>query len=284
MTLQLNQDWPNEKNMANLAAKNPNAGVFAYRNIRLSSRTSSIASAFIERFITDPSPILHTTGSGKPTPVRNHFVVSMSTNEGAVSEDLENRSLKMMLVSNGDTAERKSPIGDPRYEYLPQNRRAIHAVLMGMIELWKATGCPLDLTVQCNFREWSKVIGGILQVNGFADFLGNRLESKVEKFTWLHVGSALPQEPGAYGAESALLIHVNDLRGQSNDRCEDDCPGRFGPAHSHFLLNIGQGLLGSLEAFATANAEQSIRTYEFCIDGAQARKGRLPDQRRHRLP
>ena len=42
-----------------------------------------------------------------------------------------------------------------------------------MVVRWKQAGKPLDETVRHPFTPWAKTIGGILQVNGFADFLAN---------------------------------------------------------------------------------------------------------------
>ena len=75
LSLQVNKDWPNEKNMANLAASRPQAGVFAFRNIRLDGNARFISSMYLERFTTTPYPTLHNTGSGGEHPVRNSFVV-----------------------------------------------------------------------------------------------------------------------------------------------------------------------------------------------------------------
>ena len=42
-----------------------------------------------------------------------------------------------------------------------------------MIERWKTAGKSLDTSVRYPFTNWAQVIGGILRVNGFEDFLGN---------------------------------------------------------------------------------------------------------------
>jgi hypothetical protein len=42
-----------------------------------------------------------------------------------------------------------------------------------MVVRWVEAGCPLDTEVRHPFSEWAKVVGGILMVNGFKDFLGN---------------------------------------------------------------------------------------------------------------
>jgi hypothetical protein len=77
------------------------------------------------------------------------------------------------LTPVGNVADRVSPIGNPKLEYLPQNRERIAAQLRGMIEKWKAAGMPHDLTVKHPFGEWARTIGGILAVSGFKDFLTN---------------------------------------------------------------------------------------------------------------
>lgn len=84
-----------------------------------------------------------------------------------------NRSLPIALEQIGDIANRVSPIGDPRHEFLPANREGIEAELCGMIEVWKAAECPLDESIKHPMRQWARVIGGILKANGFANFLGN---------------------------------------------------------------------------------------------------------------
>ena len=105
--------------------------------------------------------------------MRNDLVLAISTNSGTVSEDAMNRSLPIRLNSVGDVARRQSPIGNPRYEYLPANKARIAAELRGMVERWKAAGKPLNEDVRHPFSQWAKTIGGILKVNGYTDFLAN---------------------------------------------------------------------------------------------------------------
>src|SRR5262249_2776973 len=130
-------------------------------------------SAYIERFATDPEPLLYSPGTGDPERRLNQFVVAMTTNFGTIGEDLMNRCLPVHLNPVGDLAERQPAIGNPRFEYLPANRGWIEAELRGMLEKWVRAGRPLDMEVKHPFIAWGKVVGGILQVNGYADFLGN---------------------------------------------------------------------------------------------------------------
>lgn len=166
-------NWAVERNFVGAVKSNPDVGVVVIENARLDRGDKFLASAFLERFATDPEPLLFSTGTGPPVRRRNDLVLAISTNFGSVSEDLLNRGLPIHLNPVGNVADRVSPIGNPRLEYLPANRGRIAAELRGMVERWKAEGQPLDENVRHPFSLWAKTIGGILRVNGFRDFLGN---------------------------------------------------------------------------------------------------------------
>lgn len=165
-------DWAVERQFVGAVKTSPDAAVVVMENAR-TGRERVIASAFIERFATDPEPLLFSTGTGSPVRVRNDFVLAISTNFGTVSEDILNRSLPIHLTPTGNIADRESPIGNPRLEFLPDNQEKIAAELRGMIERWKEAGSPLDENVRHPFGPWAKTVGGILMVNGFTDFLAN---------------------------------------------------------------------------------------------------------------
>lgn len=165
--------WAVERNFVGAVKTNPDVAVVVVENARLDGRDKVIASAFLERFATDPEPQLFSTGTGTALRVRNEFVLAISTNFGSVSEDILNRAISIHLNPVGNIANRASAIGNPKLEFLPANRDKIAAELRGMVERWKAAGRPLDEEVRHPFGPWAKVVGGILMVNGFADFLAN---------------------------------------------------------------------------------------------------------------
>jgi hypothetical protein len=166
-------DWALEKAFVVTLKHAPQTGVVSVENARLGKGGKVIASAFLERFVTDSHPVLYSPGTGTPVRRQNDVVVAISTNFGLVSEDLMNRALPIHLSPVGNIADRQSPIGNPKLEYLPANREQIEAELRGMIERWKAQGEPRDTSIRHPFTAWAKIIGGILRVNGFDDFLGN---------------------------------------------------------------------------------------------------------------
>ena len=166
-------NWALERSFVGAIKTAPDVGMVVVENARLDHRDKFIASAFVERFATDPEPLLFSTGTGQPIRRRNDLVLAISTNFGTASEDLLNRSLPICLHPKGDVANRESPIGNPKLEFLPAHREEIAAELRGMIDMWLEMGEPLDEEVRHPFGPWAKVVGGILKVNEFTDFLGN---------------------------------------------------------------------------------------------------------------
>ena len=84
-----------------------------------------------------------------------------------------NRGLSSHLAPRGTVHDQETPIGNPKFEFLPKNRDRIEAELRGMIERWKAAGQPLDEGVKHSMTPWAQCIGGILRLGGFRNFLGN---------------------------------------------------------------------------------------------------------------
>jgi hypothetical protein len=166
-------DWALQRAFVAAVKHEPEIGLVDVENTRLDRGQSEVASAFLERFITDPTPLLYTPGTGAPRRVRNEIVVTITTNHGALSKDLLNRGLAIHLAPVGDVAARVSPIGNPKHDFLPKHRDRIEAELRGMIERWKAADRPLDMRVRHPASEWAKTVGGILMVNGFSGFLAN---------------------------------------------------------------------------------------------------------------
>lgn len=173
-------DWAFRKSVATQFQLRPDLGLLNIDNIRLDRKGEVIKSGFLEQLLHDPEPTLSATGV-KGLRVHNHFVIAATANEGRFSEDLVNRSVQIRLEVTGDLAKRKSPIGDPKNDFLPRNRARIVGELRGMIERWKAAGCPLDENAKHpSFSDWAKTIGGILMVNEFPSFLANQTERRSE--------------------------------------------------------------------------------------------------------
>ena len=134
-------------------------GVIVIDNARLGKRDKVIASACLERAITDPMPFFFSAKSRGSIRINNTRIFAITTNFGMVSEDIMNRSLTIHLHPKGDVEIRHADIGNPKYEFLPANREKIGAELRGMIERWKAAGMPLDMDVRHPFSLWREPLG-----------------------------------------------------------------------------------------------------------------------------
>lgn len=169
-------DWPMQSQFQKQLKFNPDVGVVVFDNVRLDSsggQAKFIRSSFVESFVTSNEVFLASPGAGEPLRLENKYVVTINTNDGALSADLMNRCLPVHLAPNGDVHERPTPIGNPKLDFLPQHGERMEAELRGMIEKWKQEGLPLDESVKHPMTPWAKTIGGILKVNGFSDFLAN---------------------------------------------------------------------------------------------------------------
>ena len=172
-------DWATQKAIVACLNTDPSLGMIRLENARVSGN-SKIASAFVERFVTDPKPTLYSPGCGsEPRQIRNEIVMAMSTNFGVLSEDLLNRGLSIHLEPKGSITDRQSSIGNPRHQYLPRYREEIAAEVHGIIERWRAVGMPLDDSRYHPCTEWAHVIGGILMVHGVEGFLDNYADRRV---------------------------------------------------------------------------------------------------------
>ena len=174
-------DWPMQGQLHRQVKLDPDLGVIDFDNVRLDSaggRGKFIRSAFIESFVTNPEVMLASPGGGDAVCLLNKYVVVINTNDGALSQDILNRALPIHLAPKGSIHERQSPIGNPKLEFLPQNRHRIEAEVRGAIERWRQVGCPLDESVRHSMSPWAKTVGGILKHNGYTDFLGNQQTRK----------------------------------------------------------------------------------------------------------
>ncbi len=175
-------DWALQRSFVAAVRAFPETGVVVVENARLDRRDAEIRSAFLERFLTEAEPVLDSAGVGTPTRRSNDLIAAITTNAGSISTDLMNRALPIHLAPVGDVADRTSPIGNPKHDFLPKNRERIEAELHGMVARWDRAGRPRGTRVQHPFTIWAEVVGGILEVNGFVHFLSASSAESVGAF------------------------------------------------------------------------------------------------------
>jgi hypothetical protein len=192
-------DWAFQKAVVAQLRARPDTGVVNVDNIRLDRDGAVVRSAFLERLLHEGVPTLYSPGAGQPFRLRSNFVVTATVNEGRFSEDLMNRAVPIRLQATGDLSKRGSSIGDPKGEFLPQNRERIAGEMRGMIEKWKAAGRPADESARHpSFPIWAREVGGILMVSGFRGFLMNAVARRSEddpvRRALAVLGAATPDE------------------------------------------------------------------------------------------
>lgn len=173
-------DWPMMSQFQRQLQMAPDIGVVVLDNVRCDSsgRAGMVRSGFLESFVTNPEVTLASPGAGEVVQVQNRYLLTINTNDGKLSPDLMNRALSIHLAPRGNVHEQKTPIGNPKLDYLPKYRDQIEAELRGMIERWKKAARPLDSQVKHSMTNWAATLGGILRVNGFNNFLGNSSERR----------------------------------------------------------------------------------------------------------
>lgn len=133
-----------------------------------------IESPFLERTITSKFVTGRYLGLSKEVCLPNYFLFMMSMNDASLSRDLITRSIPINLHYEGDPNKRDFDSDDVTWE-ARFFREEIVGKLFTMVENWKKEGKP-RWKGKFRFPQWASIIGGILEVNGFDDFLKNSNE------------------------------------------------------------------------------------------------------------
>jgi hypothetical protein len=105
----------------------------------------------------------------------NDVIWGLTMNQTKVSPDLMSRGLPIRLSYEGPPEARVFTGPEP-ITFCRQHRLDILAELAGLVVRWNQVGRPEGKrSHRCH--HWAMVIGGILEANGFSDFLGNYEEA-----------------------------------------------------------------------------------------------------------
>lgn len=149
-------------------------------NARGHGRKPRIESACLERSITDPILSFRLLGKSQEIRTENSHVFCITANTPDVGPDLVSRSVVVNLEYEGDPKRRRFQFADPE-GYAERHRLALLGELLGMVERWKTAGMPkASIDTRFNKRGWGNIVGGILQINGAPDFLGNAQEAAAQ--------------------------------------------------------------------------------------------------------
>jgi hypothetical protein len=105
-------DWPVERSIVGALKNDPRTGVVVVENARSGTGGKPIASAFLERLVTDPEPLLFSTGTGGPVRRRNDLVLAISTNEGRFGSAGPTTRYRFAVVAREAVPEEAEPAGE----------------------------------------------------------------------------------------------------------------------------------------------------------------------------
>lgn len=144
-------------------------------------KTLRLDSPVIERMITDDPISFRLLGQTKTITRPNTTIVCISMNQAKFSPDLISRCLpvEFYLSDDLDPLDKKFSINS-LIDFVATHRQDIFAELCGMVEVWKEKGMP-TCDKPFRFREWARYVGGILEANGYTEFLDN-LESAASEY------------------------------------------------------------------------------------------------------
>ncbi len=142
-------------------------------------RVKNISSGTLESMLTAPRLNFRLLGKNVGINRLNTIQTFLTLNEGEVSADLLNRSVPMHLEFIGDPNKRQWKRIDFRKDVLA-SREKLLGTLIQMVENWKEAKMQRS-TVKHRFSDCVSLVGGILEVNGYKDFLANADSVKAER-------------------------------------------------------------------------------------------------------
>ena len=136
-------------------------------------RHPRIESACLERSITDPILSFRLLGYSKEIRAENSHIFCITANSAELGPDLVSRSVSVALHYEGNPKRRAFAMPDPE-GYAVDHRMELLGELLGLVERWKVAGRPNgEAPTRFNKKGWGAIVGGILQVAGYPDFLAN---------------------------------------------------------------------------------------------------------------
>ncbi|MBF0363238.1 MAG: hypothetical protein HQK49_19605 [Oligoflexia bacterium] len=134
-------------------------------------KSKSLASPVVEVLLTSPRIGLRILGSNKGLNQVNTTQVFFTLNEGNVCKDIIDRSIPIKLKLIGDPKKKNWKYPDFTSSVL-EHREQIIAEFLGMWAKWCEAGKPLS-DKRHRFIKFGHIIGGVLEVNGYTNFLNN---------------------------------------------------------------------------------------------------------------
>ncbi|HUU97490.1 MAG TPA: bifunctional DNA primase/polymerase [Phycisphaerae bacterium] len=113
-------------------------------------------------------------GGNKIVNLPNTLTIVASGNNTQASAEIIKRSVPIVLQATAADPEARRDFKHPNLRaYVREQRRTVLSALIGMVENWLAAGRQEHGAPLGGFEGWSKIVGGVLQVNGFTEWRKN---------------------------------------------------------------------------------------------------------------
>lgn len=141
--------------------------------IFLDNQVGHVSSKLLDAYLTTPMWGGRIMGGQKFFEAPANAMLFITGNGITVSDDIGRRSLISNLhMQEADSRERKiKRVITPQYLARPEVRKDILSAMWAMLQGWEAADAPRGSVKVPTFEEWSEMIGGIVQWNGFGDCL-----------------------------------------------------------------------------------------------------------------
>jgi hypothetical protein len=158
-------------------------------NIFLDNVTGRLNSSTLAAAITEPTLTERVLGSLRNATVSTRVTWVVTSNNAQLCPDTASRAVMVRLDTNLENPEGRSFKLDP-LDYIAQHRPQVQAAIITLIQLWLLEGRPqfTHRLKSTRFKNWARVIGGILDTAEIGGFLQNaeKVQSQLdpESATW----------------------------------------------------------------------------------------------------
>lgn len=116
-------------------------------------------------------------GLSRIVSIPNGLTLVASGNNIHATGEVAKRIVPIRLLPPTESPETRQDYKHPLLkEYVESQRPRVLGALLGLVEAWRAAGRPLGSVGFGGFERWSAVLGGIMRVAGFHEWMGNVAE------------------------------------------------------------------------------------------------------------